>query len=132
MSPPRSSKSPCRYGLKVHAHAQGLGDAPTRLVGREEAQRREPDVKADAGIAVGNVVFRAEVVEEVAAADAELGFEGGCWVIEGDAPTRLVGREEAQRREPDVKADAGIVESETSGIHFFVLRWGMLFFAQRS
>ncbi|CAG8893028.1 unnamed protein product [Penicillium egyptiacum] len=36
--------------LKVHAHAQGLGDAPTRLVGRDEAQRREPDVKADAGI----------------------------------------------------------------------------------
>lgn len=33
-------------------------------------------------VAVGNVVFRAEVVEEVAAADAELGFEGGCWVIE--------------------------------------------------
>ncbi|KAJ5374132.1 hypothetical protein N7517_006138 [Penicillium concentricum] len=36
--------------LKMHAHAQGLGDAPTRLVGREEAQQREPDVKADAGI----------------------------------------------------------------------------------
>jgi L-2-hydroxyglutarate oxidase LhgO len=36
--------------MKIHAHAQGLGDAPTRLVGREEAQRREPDVKADAGI----------------------------------------------------------------------------------
>jgi hypothetical protein len=34
----------------LNAHAQGLGDAPTRLVGREEAQRREPDVKADAGI----------------------------------------------------------------------------------
>ncbi|CAG7923664.1 unnamed protein product [Penicillium olsonii] len=35
--------------LKVHAHAQNL-DAPTRLVGRDEALRREPDVKADAGI----------------------------------------------------------------------------------
>ncbi|KAJ5328278.1 FAD dependent oxidoreductase [Penicillium brevicompactum] len=35
--------------LKVHAHAQTL-DAPTRLVGRDEALRREPDVKADAGI----------------------------------------------------------------------------------
>ncbi|OQE39194.1 hypothetical protein PENCOP_c007G00117 [Penicillium coprophilum] len=36
--------------LKIHAHAQALGDAPTRLVGHEEAQQREPDVKADAGI----------------------------------------------------------------------------------
>jgi L-2-hydroxyglutarate oxidase LhgO len=36
--------------LKVHEHAQGLGDAPTRLVSREEARRREPDVKAEAGI----------------------------------------------------------------------------------
>lgn len=33
-------------------------------------------------VAVGNVVLRAEVVEEVAAADAEAGFEGVCWVIE--------------------------------------------------
>lgn len=31
-------------------------------------------------------------------------------------PTRFVGREEAARREPDVKADAGILESETTGI----------------
>lgn len=31
-------------------------------------------------------------------------------------PTRLVGREEAQRREPEVRAEAGIVESETTGI----------------
>jgi L-2-hydroxyglutarate oxidase LhgO len=31
-------------------------------------------------------------------------------------PTRFVGREEAQRREPDVRAEAGIVESETTGI----------------
>jgi L-2-hydroxyglutarate oxidase LhgO len=31
-------------------------------------------------------------------------------------PTRLVGREEAQRREPEVQALAGIVESETTGI----------------
>ncbi|KAJ5206766.1 hypothetical protein N7472_003214 [Penicillium cf. griseofulvum] len=36
--------------LKVHTHAQALGDAPTRLIGRDEAQHREPDVKADAGI----------------------------------------------------------------------------------
>ena len=36
--------------LRVHKHAQTLGDAPTRLVGRDEAARREPDVKADAGI----------------------------------------------------------------------------------
>lgn len=36
--------------LKVHSHAQSLGDTPTRLVGREEAARREPDVRADAGI----------------------------------------------------------------------------------
>ena len=33
-----------------------------------------------------------------------------------DAPTRLVSADEAARREPDVKAEAGIVESETSGI----------------
>lgn len=33
-------------------------------------------------VAVGDVVLRAEVVEEVAAADAEAGFEGGCGVIE--------------------------------------------------
>ena len=31
-------------------------------------------------------------------------------------PTRLVGRDEAQRREPEVRAEAGIVESETTGI----------------
>jgi L-2-hydroxyglutarate oxidase LhgO len=31
-------------------------------------------------------------------------------------PTRFVGREEAKQREPDVKADAGILESETTGI----------------
>ncbi|GIJ84502.1 hypothetical protein Asppvi_003349 [Aspergillus pseudoviridinutans] len=31
-------------------------------------------------------------------------------------PTRLVGREEARRREPEVQAVAGIVESETTGI----------------
>ncbi|CAL5872731.1 uncharacterized protein PFLUO_LOCUS6998 [Penicillium psychrofluorescens] len=36
--------------LKVHKHAQGLGDAPTRLVSREEALQREPDVRAEAGI----------------------------------------------------------------------------------
>ncbi|KAJ5746536.1 FAD dependent oxidoreductase [Penicillium odoratum] len=36
--------------LKVHKHAQSLSDAPTRLIGAEEAARREPDVKADAGI----------------------------------------------------------------------------------
>lgn len=36
--------------LRTHKHAQALGDAPTRLVGREEAARREADVKADAGI----------------------------------------------------------------------------------
>ncbi|KAJ5084686.1 hypothetical protein NUU61_009265 [Penicillium alfredii] len=36
--------------LRVHKHAQALGDAPTRLVGQDEARRREPDVKADAGI----------------------------------------------------------------------------------
>ncbi|KAJ9488490.1 hypothetical protein VN97_g4799 [Penicillium thymicola] len=46
------AQSPAQWEacLKIHAHAQGLGDAPTRLVGREEAQQREPDVKADAGI----------------------------------------------------------------------------------
>lgn len=33
-----------------------------------------------------------------------------------DAPTRVIGSDEAARREPDVKADAGIVESETTGI----------------
>ena len=31
-------------------------------------------------------------------------------------PTRFVGREEATQREPEVKADAGILESETTGI----------------
>ena len=31
-------------------------------------------------------------------------------------PTRFVGREEATHREPDVKADTGILESETTGI----------------
>ncbi|GLI77480.1 vacuolar protein sorting-associated protein 52 [Penicillium ochrochloron] len=36
--------------LRVHIHAQALGDAPTRLVGTAEAAAREPDVKADAGI----------------------------------------------------------------------------------
>lgn len=35
--------------LKLHAHAQTI-DAPTRLVSRNEALRREPDVNADAGI----------------------------------------------------------------------------------
>ncbi|PLN84482.1 putative FAD dependent oxidoreductase [Aspergillus taichungensis] len=34
---------------RVHAHAQDIG-VPTRLVGREEAQHREPDVQALAGI----------------------------------------------------------------------------------
>lgn len=33
-------------------------------------------------VAVGDVVLCAEVVEEVAATDAEAGFEGGCGVIE--------------------------------------------------
>jgi L-2-hydroxyglutarate oxidase LhgO len=33
-----------------------------------------------------------------------------------DAPTRLISADEAHRREPAVKADAGIVESETTGI----------------
>ncbi|CEJ54193.1 Putative NAD dehydrogenase [Penicillium brasilianum] len=33
-----------------------------------------------------------------------------------DAPTRLVGAAEAATREPDVRAEAGIVESETTGI----------------
>ncbi|KAJ5586893.1 uncharacterized protein N7459_002658 [Penicillium hispanicum] len=36
--------------LRVHKHAQALGDAPTRLVTAAEAAPREPDVKADAGI----------------------------------------------------------------------------------
>lgn len=36
--------------LKVHNHAQALGDAPTRLIGRDEALHREPDVRAEAGI----------------------------------------------------------------------------------
>ncbi|KAJ5713847.1 uncharacterized protein N7483_011028 [Penicillium malachiteum] len=36
--------------LRVHAHAQNLSDAPTRLITAEEAARREPAVKADAGI----------------------------------------------------------------------------------
>ncbi|KAJ5142704.1 uncharacterized protein N7515_001491 [Penicillium bovifimosum] len=35
--------------LKIHSHAQSL-DAPTRLVSADEARRREPAVKADAGI----------------------------------------------------------------------------------
>ncbi|OGE51793.1 hypothetical protein PENARI_c012G04268 [Penicillium arizonense] len=33
-----------------------------------------------------------------------------------DAPTRPISREEARHREPDVRADAGILESETTGI----------------
>ncbi|KAF7719927.1 FAD dependent oxidoreductase domain-containing protein [Penicillium ucsense] len=37
--------------LKLHAHAQSLGDVPTRLIGTSEAATREPDVKAEAGIA---------------------------------------------------------------------------------
>ncbi|KAJ5179457.1 hypothetical protein N7492_002667 [Penicillium capsulatum] len=36
--------------LRIHQHAQALGDAPTRLIGSDEAARREPDVKANAGI----------------------------------------------------------------------------------
>lgn len=36
--------------LRVHEHAQSLGDAPTRIIGSDEAARREPHVKADAGI----------------------------------------------------------------------------------
>ncbi|KAJ6144349.1 FAD dependent oxidoreductase [Penicillium chermesinum] len=36
--------------LRVHEHAQSLSDAPTRIVGSDEAARREPHVKADAGI----------------------------------------------------------------------------------
>ncbi|KAJ5278893.1 FAD dependent oxidoreductase [Penicillium angulare] len=36
--------------LRLHKHAQALGDAPTRFVTADEAARREPDVKADAGI----------------------------------------------------------------------------------
>ncbi|KAJ5758046.1 uncharacterized protein N7511_006740 [Penicillium nucicola] len=35
--------------LKIHAHSQSL-NAPTRPIGQAEAQAREPDVKADAGI----------------------------------------------------------------------------------
>ncbi|KAL1985582.1 hypothetical protein VTN96DRAFT_7562 [Rasamsonia emersonii] len=35
--------------LKLHEHAQSIG-VPTRFVGREEAQQREPDVRAEAGI----------------------------------------------------------------------------------
>ncbi|KAI1962878.1 Vacuolar protein sorting-associated protein 52 [Ophidiomyces ophidiicola] len=34
---------------KVHSHAQSIG-VPTHFVGRQEAQRREPDVRAQAGI----------------------------------------------------------------------------------
>ncbi|KAJ6056427.1 hypothetical protein N7444_005525 [Penicillium canescens] len=33
-----------------------------------------------------------------------------------DAPTRPISRDEARHREPDVRADAGILESETTGI----------------
>jgi len=35
--------------LRVHEHAKAIG-VPTRLVGREEARRREPEVRATAGI----------------------------------------------------------------------------------
>ena len=35
--------------LRVHEHAQAIG-VPTRLVGREEAQQREPEVRSEAGI----------------------------------------------------------------------------------
>lgn len=35
--------------LKVHEHAKSIG-VPTRIVGREEAKRREPEVRADGGI----------------------------------------------------------------------------------
>ncbi|KAL2001960.1 hypothetical protein VTN02DRAFT_938 [Thermoascus thermophilus] len=35
--------------LRVHEHAQSIG-VPTRIVGREEARRREPEVRADGGI----------------------------------------------------------------------------------
>ena len=35
--------------LRIHKHAHDLGDVPTRLVSREEAARRELDVKADTG-----------------------------------------------------------------------------------
>lgn len=35
--------------LRVHEHAQSIG-VPTRLVGREEAQQREPEVRSEAGI----------------------------------------------------------------------------------
>lgn len=38
-----------KASLRVHEHAQSLS-VPTRLVGREEAQRREPEVRAEAGI----------------------------------------------------------------------------------
>lgn len=34
------------------------------------------------GVAVGNGVLRAEIVEEIAAADAEFCFEGISWVVE--------------------------------------------------
>jgi L-2-hydroxyglutarate oxidase LhgO len=33
-----------------------------------------------------------------------------------DIPTRIVGRDEAARREPEVRAEAGILESESTGI----------------
>ena len=35
--------------LKVHEHAQSIG-VPTRIVRHEEARRREPDIRAEAGI----------------------------------------------------------------------------------
>lgn len=44
-------------------------------------------------VAVGDVVLRAEVVEEVAATDAEAGFERGCGVIETSV-NYLVGERE--------------------------------------
>ncbi|RJE17796.1 oxidoreductase, partial [Aspergillus sclerotialis] len=45
------AQTPEQWGatLKVHEHARSLG-IPTRLVGSEEAQRREPEVQALAGI----------------------------------------------------------------------------------
>ncbi|KAJ5691081.1 hypothetical protein N7488_011816 [Penicillium malachiteum] len=36
--------------LRLHAHAQALGDAPTRFITAEEAAHREPAVRADVGI----------------------------------------------------------------------------------
>lgn len=62
--------------LKIHSHAAQIG-VPTRFVGREEAQRVEPDVRAEAGIVESPTTGIVDAHSLMAALQADFEDRGG-------------------------------------------------------